>query len=172
MPVMVIRDLAEAVQMARDLVARGYKVLEITLRTDCALAAVMAIIAAVPEAVVGVGTVINAHQLGGAHEAGAAFAVSPGATDAIIAAADRIPVPLLPGVATASEAMRLQEIGYRYLKLFPAEASGGRALLKSLGGPLPDLMFCPTGGITAATAKDYLDLANVICVGGTWMLTS
>ncbi len=168
-PVMVINTLAEAVPMARDLVARGYRVLEITLRTDCALRAVKDIIAAVPDAVVGVGTVTDGEQLREAHDAGAVFAVSPGSTDSLIRAAEEVPIPLLPGVATASEAMKLREAGYRYLKLFPAEAAGGRALLKSLNGPLPDLKFCPTGGITEETAPDYLKLPNVICVGGSWM---
>ena len=169
-PVMVIKTLEEAVPMARDLVAKGYKVLEITLRTECALDAVKEIIAQVPEAIVGVGTVTDAEQLHASHAAGAAFAVSPGATDALIDAADEISLPLLPGISTASEAMKLRAKGYRYLKLFPAEAVGGRTLLKSLNGPLPDLMFCPTGGITAETAQDYLKLSNVVCVGGSWMM--
>ena len=170
-PVMVIKELAEAVPMARRLVSKGYSVLEITLRTDCALEAVKEIIAQVPGAIVGVGTVTNGEQLRAAHEAGAAFAVSPGTTDDLIEAAENIPLPLLPGIATASEAMKLRSRGYRYLKLFPAEAVGGRVLLKSLSGPLPDLIFCPTGGITADTSKDYLKLSNVTCVGGSWMTT-
>jgi len=168
-PVMVVRALEEAVPMARDLVARGYRVLEITLRTDCALDAVQEIITHVPEAIVGVGTVTDGAQLRLAHGVGAMFAVSPGTTDALIAAAEEVPLPLLPGIATASEAMKLRAKGYRYLKLFPAEAIGGRALLKSLKGPLPDLFFCTTGGIDAALADEYLKLTNVICVGGSWM---
>ncbi len=169
-PVMVIKSLADAVPMARRLVDEGYRVLEVTLRTECALAAVREIIAHVPDAITGVGTVTEAAHLITAHEAGAAFAVSPGATDALITAAEQIPLPLLPGVSTASEAMTLQAKGYRYLKLFPAEAVGGRTLLKSLNGPLPELKFCPTGGINAALAEDYLDLPNVVCVGGSWMV--
>ncbi|WP_417624818.1 bifunctional 4-hydroxy-2-oxoglutarate aldolase/2-dehydro-3-deoxy-phosphogluconate aldolase [Paremcibacter congregatus] len=169
-PVMVIKDIAQAVPLARELVKSGMKVLEITLRTDCALAAIKEIIAHVPEAVVGVGTVTTPQQLRDAQAAGATFAVSPGSTDDLIAAADETGLPLLPGVATASEAMKLQALGYRYLKLFPAEAVGGRALLKSLQGPLPDLKFCPTGGITSDSAADYLALGNVVCVGGSWMI--
>jgi len=169
-PVMVIKTLPEAVPMARHLLAQGYRVLEITLRTDCALDAVQEIIKHVPEAIVGVGTVTDGQQLRQAHAMGAMFAVSPGSTDALIAAADEVALPLLPGVATASEAMKLRDKGYRFLKLFPAEAVGGRALLKSLKGPLPDLMFCPTGGIDASMAEDYLKLTNVICVGGSWMV--
>lgn len=171
-PVMVIKSRDRAVPMARDLLSRGYGVLEITLRTDCALDGVKDIIDQVPEAIVGVGTVTCGAQLRQAHGVGAAFAVSPGATDELITAAEGVPIPLLPGVATASEAMRLREKGYGFLKLFPAEAAGGRALLKSLYGPLPDLMFCPTGGIDAILAEEYLKLPNVICVGGSWMVAT
>lgn len=168
-PVMVIKALEDAVPMARDLVGQGYRVLEITLRTDCALQAVKDIIAQVPEAIVGVGTVTDGQQLRAAHATGAVFAVSPGATDNLIEAAEGCPLPLLPGIATASEAMKLRSQGYRYLKLFPAEAIGGRGLLKSFNGALPDLKFCPTGGIDADLAEAYLKLPNVICVGGSWM---
>lgn len=169
-PVMVINDLAQAVPMARKLVASGLTVLEITLRTECALEAVGQIIQQVPDAIVGVGTVTEPVQLRAAQEAGAVFAVSPGSTDALLDMAEEINFPLLPGVSTASEAMKLRARGYRYLKLFPAEAVGGRGLLKSLYGPLPDLMFCPTGGIDGTLAEDYLKLPNVICVGGSWMM--
>jgi len=170
-PVMVIKDVKDAVPMARDLMGQGFRVLEITLRTDCALAAITEIIAEIPDAIVGVGTVTNGVQLRAAYEAGAKFAVSPGFTDALLKAAEDMPIPLLPGVSTASEAMTLQDAGYRYLKLFPAEAVGGCALLKALYGPLPNLFFCPTGGITAQSAKDYLSLPNVISVGGSWMMS-
>ena len=169
-PVMVINNLAEAVPMAKKMIAKGHMVLEITLRSPCALAAVKEIIQHVPEAIVGVGTVLTEEQLLQSHQAGAKFAVSPGATDVLLEAADKIKIPLLPGVATASEAMKLQEKGYRYLKLFPAESAGGRALLNSLRGPLPDLYFCPTGGITALLAVEYLKLENVTAVGGSWMI--
>ncbi len=169
-PVMVVKDLESAVPIAEKLVAAGYKALEITLRTDCALEAVRAIRREVPTACVGVGTITNPAQFVKSYEAGAAFAVSPGATKDLYEISKKVPLPLLPGVATASEAMVAQARGYRYLKLFPAEAVGGIGLLKSLGGPLPDLRFCPTGGITAETAPDYLALKNVICVGGSWMV--
>ncbi|MEX0300184.1 MAG: bifunctional 4-hydroxy-2-oxoglutarate aldolase/2-dehydro-3-deoxy-phosphogluconate aldolase [Kordiimonas sp.] len=168
-PVLVINDIENAVPTAEKLVSAGYKTLEVTLRTDCALEAIRAMRREVPEACVGVGTVTEPAQLVQSYEAGAAFAVSPGATDALYKIANKVPLPLLPGVSTASEAMAAQERGYRYLKLFPAEAVGGIKLLKSLGGPLPDLRFCPTGGITEKTAGDYLALKNVICVGGSWM---
>ncbi|MEX0300566.1 MAG: bifunctional 4-hydroxy-2-oxoglutarate aldolase/2-dehydro-3-deoxy-phosphogluconate aldolase, partial [Kordiimonas sp.] len=151
-PVMVINDLETAVPMAKALIAGGLKALEITLRTDCALDAVRRISAEVEGGVVGVGTVNDADQFAEAYDAGAKFAVSPGTTDGLLAAADNIPLPYLPGVATPSEAMKLRNRGYRYLKLFPAEAVGGRNLLKSIGGPLPDIKFCPTGGITPASA--------------------
>ncbi len=171
-PVMVINNIDDAVPMAKALIAGGLKALEITLRTDCALEAVRRIGAEVTGGVVGVGTVNDPDQFAEAHKAGAKFAVSPGTTDDLLAAADDIPLPYLPGVATPSEAMKLRGRGYRYLKLFPAEAVGGRDLLKSIGGPLPDIKFCPTGGITPASAPEYLALANVVCVGGSWMLPS
>lgn len=167
---MVIKDLEDAVPTAEKLVASGYKTLEITLRTECALDAVRAIRREVPSACVGVGTITDPAQFVKSYEAGAAFAVSPGATTDLYKIADKVPLPLLPGVATATEAMIAQERDYRYLKLFPAEAVGGTNLLKSLGRPLPDLQFCPTGGITEKTAPDYLALQNVICVGGSWMM--
>lgn len=170
MPVMVINDIKDAVPMARALIAGGLKVLEVTLRTDCGLEAISKIRAEVEGGVVGVGTVNTAAQFAAAHEAGAQFAVSPGSTDALLDAADDIPMPYLPGIATPSEAMKLYERGYTYMKLFPAEAVGGRTLLKAIGGPLPELKFCPTGGIKESTAPDYLALKNVMCVGGSWML--
>lgn len=169
-PVMVIERIEDALPMARALVQGGLKVLEITLRTKCALEAVRKIIIEVPEAVVGVGTVNTAAQFRASYEAGAAFAVSPGATDDLIAVANEVALPYLPGIATPSEAMSLRAKGYKYLKLFPAEVVGGRKMLKALNGPLSDILFCPTGGIGPALAGDYLSLPNVICVGGSWML--
>jgi 2-dehydro-3-deoxyphosphogluconate aldolase / (4S)-4-hydroxy-2-oxoglutarate aldolase len=142
----------------------------VTLRTPSALAAIAAISKAVPDAVAGAGTIVLAEQIDEALAAGARFLVSPGATPALAKAAAQSPVPFLPGCATASEAMALREFGFRALKLFPAEAVGGVRLLASLAAPLPDLSFCPTGGIDLAKAPDYLKLPNVACVGGSWML--
>lgn len=169
-PVIVIDDLAHAVPLARALVAGGLDVLEVTLRTPAALEAVRRIAEAVPEAVVGVGTVLARDQLDAAHAAGARFAVSPGATDRLLDALSGHPVPLLPGAATVSEVMRLRERGYRHQKFFPAEASGGAKFLASIGAVIQDVRFCPTGGVTPGNAPDYLALGNVICVGGSWMI--
>lgn len=169
-PVLTIDDVAHAVPLARALVAGGLPAIEITLRTKPALAAIEAVAREVEGAIVGAGTVLNREQLRDAQRAGATFAVSPGATPALLEAADVADMGLLPGVATASEAMVAQEAGYRFLKFFPAEASGGIHFLKSIYGPLPDLRFCPTGGIDAAKARDYLALPNVLCVGGSWVV--
>lgn len=169
-PVLVIKDLAEAEFLARDLTSRGYNMLEITLRTSVALDAMQLIKKSFPEAIVGVGTVTNKDQLQMAYDAGAQFAVSPGTTDQLLAAANEVPLPLLPGVSTTSEAMKLSAEGYQFMKLFPAKAINGLALLKSIYGPLPDLKFCPTGGLDAESATKYLDLPNVTCVGGSWMI--
>jgi 2-dehydro-3-deoxyphosphogluconate aldolase/(4S)-4-hydroxy-2-oxoglutarate aldolase len=144
-------------------------VLEITLRTPAALDVIRAIAGEVEGAVVGAGTVLSAAQYRDAAAAGSRFVVSPGATDAVLGAAAASTVPLLPGAATASEVMRLLEQGYRLLKFFPAAAAGGVAYLKALAAPLPEARFCPTGGIDAASAKDYLSLSNVVCVGGSWV---
>ena len=165
-PVLTIDDVAHAVPLARALVEGGLPAIEITLRTKPALAAIEAVAREVKGAFVGAGTVLNREQLRDAQRAGATFAVSPGATPALLEAADVADMALLPGVATASEAMVAQEAGYRLLKFFPAEASGGVNFLKSVYGPLPDLRFCPTGGIDAAKAGSYLALPNVLCVGG------
>lgn len=167
-PVLVVQDLSSAVELARALVAGGLPVLEVTLRTPAALPAIRAM-AQVPGAVVGAGTVLTAAQMRAAREAGAQFAVAPGATLALIAAAEAEGVPLLPGAQTCSEVMRLLEQGYSVQKFFPAEAIGGAEALKSIAGPLPQVTFCPTGGITAARAPDYLRLPNVACVGGSWV---
>jgi 2-dehydro-3-deoxyphosphogluconate aldolase/(4S)-4-hydroxy-2-oxoglutarate aldolase len=169
-PVIVIDDVADAVPLAQALIAGGLTVLEITLRTPAALESIRRIAAACPDATVGAGTILNAHDLDAAYQAGATFAVSPGATTALLKAAADSPIPLLPGIATASEAMHLLEYNLAHAKLFPAEAVGGIPLLKSLHSPLPQLTFCPTGGITPQSAPNYLALPNVACVGGSWML--
>jgi 2-dehydro-3-deoxyphosphogluconate aldolase / (4S)-4-hydroxy-2-oxoglutarate aldolase len=170
-PVLTIERLEHAVPLAQALVAGGLRALEITLRTDTALAAIAAIAKAVPDAVPGVGTVTTPQDLASARAAGARFAVSPGfaadlAADLTGAAGA---LPFLPGVATASEAMAAQRAGLRHLKFFPAEAMGGRATLQAFGGPFANLVFCPTGGIGRDNAGDYLNLKNVRCVGGSWV---
>jgi 2-dehydro-3-deoxyphosphogluconate aldolase/(4S)-4-hydroxy-2-oxoglutarate aldolase len=154
--------------LAQALVRGGLRVLEVTLRTPAALAA-MRVMAQVEGAIVGAGTVLTAMQFDQAIEAGAQFVVSPGLTDALAQAAKTRSVPLLPGTATASEVMRAREAGLRHLKFFPAESSGGIASLKGLGSVFPDVLFCPTGGITEASAPSYLALKNVACVGGSWV---
>ena len=169
-PVVVIEKLVDAASLARALVAGGLPVIEVTLRTTAALEAIRIIATEVEGAVVGAGTVLSPRQLEAAREAGARFAVSPGATDDLLNAAGGLGVPLLPGIASASEAMALIARGYQFAKFFPAEPAGGVPYLKALASPLPQLQFCPTGGLTPATAPDYLALPNVICIGGTWML--
>lgn len=168
-PVVVIHDLAHAVPLARALVAGGTPAIEVTLRTPVALDAIRAISVEVEGARVGAGTVLTPRDLEAAASAGARFAVSPGATPALLDAAAYSHVPLLPGAATASEVMALLERGYTLQKCFPAAAIGGPALLRSWSGPLPAAHFCPTGGITANNAREYLALPNVICVGGSWL---
>ncbi|WP_431856985.1 bifunctional 4-hydroxy-2-oxoglutarate aldolase/2-dehydro-3-deoxy-phosphogluconate aldolase [Azospirillum sp.] len=168
-PVLVLDDAAVAVPLARALVAGGLPVLEVTLRTPAAREAVRRIRAEVPEAVVGVGTVLTPEQLREAEEDGAAFAVSPGATPRLLDAVADCAVPLLPGVATVSEAMAAAERGHAVLKFFPAEAAGGVAALRAMASPLPHLRFCPTGGIGPDKAAEYLRLPNVVCVGGSWL---
>ncbi|MGA4963231.1 bifunctional 4-hydroxy-2-oxoglutarate aldolase/2-dehydro-3-deoxy-phosphogluconate aldolase [Streptomyces pseudogriseolus] len=169
-PVVVVEDVADAVPLARALVAGGLPAIEVTLRTPAARGAIRAIAAEVPGAVVGAGTVLTPEQVTDAVTAGARFLVSPGCTDALLAAMRASGVPFLPGVATASEVMALLERGVREMKFFPARATGGTAYLKSLSGPLPQARFCPTGGIGPDTAPEYLALPNVGCVGGSWML--
>lgn len=164
-----IERAAHAVPLARALIAGGMPIIEITLRTRSAIDAIRAIADEVKEALVGAGTVLDQAQGTAAVAAGARFIVSPGSTDRLIDAAQDWGVPYLPGVATASEAMRLAERGLTFLKLFPAEAAGGINLLKSLAAPLPDIKFCPTGGIDATKAAAYRALPNVVCVGGSWM---
>ena len=169
-PVLTIDDPGRGVALARALVAGGLRVLEITLRTANALAAIRAICANVPGAVVGAGTILAPEHIEAAVEAGSTFLVSPGMTARLLPAAVASPVPFLPGIGTASEAMELMDHGFRALKFFPAEAAGGVKMLSSLAGPLGDLRFCPTGGIDAAKAPSYLALKNVVCVGGSWMV--
>ncbi|NVJ48837.1 MAG: bifunctional 4-hydroxy-2-oxoglutarate aldolase/2-dehydro-3-deoxy-phosphogluconate aldolase [Gammaproteobacteria bacterium] len=168
-PVLVINQLEHAVPLAKALVSGGLKVLEITLRSDVALAAIEQIIAHVPEAIVGAGTVVNEAQLKALDERNVAFAVSPGLTPTLLAAAEHYEVALLPGVANASQIMQGMEFGYQNFKFFPAEVSGGVPALKSFAGPFAQLQFCPTGGISAANYQSYLALDNVSCVGGTWV---
>jgi 2-dehydro-3-deoxyphosphogluconate aldolase/(4S)-4-hydroxy-2-oxoglutarate aldolase len=168
-PVIVIDDVAHGVPLARALVEGGVRVLEVTLRTPVALTAIEAIARAVPDAIVGAGTVCNAADAHAALNAGAAFAVSPGYTAELGAACRRIGLPLLPGAVTASEVMAAMADGLQFLKFFPAEAAGGAAMLKSLGGPFPTMRFCPTGGLTPANAPGYLALPNVVVCGGSWL---
>lgn len=169
LPVVVVSDAELAVPLARALVAGGLPAIEVTLRSPAALEACRRIAAEVPEAVVGVGTVREPAQVTAAREAGARFLVSPGSTPDLLDALLDGGVPFLPGTATVSEMMAVAERGITEMKLFPAEASGGAALLRAVHGPLPDLRFCPTGGIRPETAGDYLRLPNVGCVGGSWL---
>ncbi|WP_092367216.1 bifunctional 4-hydroxy-2-oxoglutarate aldolase/2-dehydro-3-deoxy-phosphogluconate aldolase [Cribrihabitans marinus] len=167
-PVLVIRDADHARPLAEALVAGGLPALEVTLRTPAALEAIRRM-AQVPGGVVGAGTLVTPDDVRAAKEAGAQFGVSPGATEALLAACEAEGLPLLPGAATASEAMRLLEQGYDMLKFFPAEASGGAPALKAIGAPLPQISFCPTGGVSPGNARDYLGLSNVVCAGGSWV---
>jgi 2-dehydro-3-deoxyphosphogluconate aldolase/(4S)-4-hydroxy-2-oxoglutarate aldolase len=169
-PVVMIDNLADAVPLARALVAGGLPVIEITLRTPAGLDAIRAIASEVEGALVGVGTVIDPTQYILAAQAGAKFAVSPGSTKALLDAACDVGIAALPGVSTASEAMELIERGYGFAKFFPAEPAGGTAFLSAIASPLPQLQFCPTGGITLESAPKYLLLPNVICIGGSWMV--
>lgn len=169
MPVIVVDDLASAVPLARALVAGGIRVLEVTLRTAAALDSIRAIAAEVPEALLGVGTITAPADLERARAAGARFGVSPGATPELLAAARDGGMPFLPGVMTPSDVIAAVARGYTTLKLFPARQAGGVGMLKALGGPFPDLRFCPTGGIDLASAPEFLALPNVACVGGSWL---
>jgi 2-dehydro-3-deoxyphosphogluconate aldolase/(4S)-4-hydroxy-2-oxoglutarate aldolase len=168
-PVLTIERTADAVPLARALVKGGLPVLEITLRTEAALAALAAIAAEVPDAVVGAGTVLQPRQFDDVTRAGARFAVSPGCTPALVTAARAAGLPFLPGIQTVSEAMVLAEQGFGLMKFFPADVAGGLAWLKAVAAPLAGLRFCPTGGVGAETAQTYLSLANVACVGGSWV---
>jgi 2-dehydro-3-deoxyphosphogluconate aldolase/(4S)-4-hydroxy-2-oxoglutarate aldolase len=168
-PVIVIDRLAQAVPLARALVEGGVRVLEVTLRTSAGLEAIAAIARELPEAIVGVGTITQPQEFASAAKAGARFAVTPGLTPALIEAARHAAIPLLPGVMTPSDVIAAKAAGYRELKLFPAQQAGGIGMLKALGGPFPDVTFCPTGGVTVATAPEFLALPNVACVGGSWL---
>ncbi len=168
-PVLVVEDTAHAVPLAQALLAGGIKVLEITLRTPNALSVISEIARHVPDAVLAAGTVTSPEQWEAAARAGARFAVSPGLTPRMLDAAAQAPIPLLPGVATASELMTAMDAGFECFKFFPAQQAGGVGMLKALGGPFAQALFCPTGGITPDTAADYLALPNVACVGGSWL---
>ena len=168
-PVLTIERAEDAVPLARALVAGGLRVLEITLRTAAAIKAIERIAREVPDAVTGAGTVLNPADWARAEQAGATFIVSPGLTDPLIEVAANSPLAFLPGVATAGELMRGLDAGLASFKFFPAETSGGAPALKALYGPFADIRFCPTGGITAKSAPDYLALPNVVCVGGSWV---
>lgn len=167
-PVLTIEDAAQAVPLARALLEGGIGVVEVTLRTAAALDAIAAM-AGVPGMVVGAGTVLKPSQYEAVAAAGARFVVSPGSSEAVLDAAARSGVPFLPGAATPSEVLALLEQGYRLQKFFPAEPAGGIPMLKALAAPIPDVRFCPTGGVGIGNARDYLALPNVICVGGSWL---
>lgn len=168
-PVLVIHDVAHAIPIAKALMAGGIKVLEVTLRTPAALDVIRAIAKEVPDAIIGAGTVTNAQQLKEVTEAGAKFAISPGMTADLLQAGADGTIPLIPGISSISDLMKAKDAGYTYLKFFPAEASGGIKAIKSIGGPFPEVTFCPTGGIGPANYLEYLSLSNVACVGGSWL---
>jgi 2-dehydro-3-deoxyphosphogluconate aldolase / (4S)-4-hydroxy-2-oxoglutarate aldolase len=168
-PVIVIGDLAQAVPLAKALVAGGVRVLEVTLRTAAGLDAIKAIARDVPDAIVGVGTVTAPEDFAEARAAGARFAVSPGLTPALADAARQSGLPCLPGVMTPSDVIAARAAGFRQLKLFPAQQAGGLGMLRAMHGPFPDVVFCPTGGVTEETAPEFLSLPNVACVGGSWL---
>ncbi|WP_166839687.1 bifunctional 4-hydroxy-2-oxoglutarate aldolase/2-dehydro-3-deoxy-phosphogluconate aldolase [Rheinheimera pleomorphica] len=169
-PVIVIKDLADAVPMAKALLAGGIKVLEVTLRTPVALEAIRLLAQEVPDAIVGAGTVTTAAQLQQVVEAGAKFAISPGLTRELLQAGKDCSIPLIPGIASISELMEGTGLGYSHFKFFPAEAAGGVKTLKSIHGPFADIRFCPTGGINEKNFMEYLALPNVKCVGGSWIV--
>lgn len=168
-PVIAIDNIDHAVPLARALVAGGIRVLEITLRTEHGLPAIRAIAEQVPDAIVGVGTLTRPEEFAAARDAGAVFGVSPGLTSSLIGAAKSSGLPLLPGVMSPSEVMAAREAGFRQLKLFPAMPAGGIGMLNAIAGPLPDVTFCPTGGISLETAPQFLACKNVACVGGSWL---
>lgn len=169
MPVMVIQNLDDAVPLAQALVAGGIKVLEITLRTPIALEAIKLISQEVEGAIVGAGTITTPEQLTAAEQAGAVFAISPGLTPKLLTAALAGNIALIPGISTLSELMFGMEYGLDHFKFFPAEAAGGIPMLKSIAGPIPNVTFCPTGGISPENYNSYLQLSNVACVGGSWL---
>lgn len=169
-PVIVIKKIEQAAPLAQALLQGGIKVLEITLRSEAAIDAIGLISREVPGAIVGAGTVTSPEDLEAVAEAGAVFAISPGLTPTLLDAANRGPIALIPGISTASELMTGMEMGYSAFKFFPAEAAGGVPMLKSIAGPFPHITFCPTGGISQDNSNDYLALANVACVGGSWIV--
>lgn len=169
-PVIVIKKLEQAVPLAKALLKGGINVLEVTLRTECAMEAIQLIAEEVPEAIVGAGTVINAKQLAEVTQAGAQFAISPGLTDELLMAASQGSIPLIPGISTVSELMAGMNYGLKEFKFFPAEANGGVKALKAIAGPFSQVRFCPTGGISLANYRDYLALESVLCIGGSWLV--
>ncbi|NRA60877.1 MAG: bifunctional 4-hydroxy-2-oxoglutarate aldolase/2-dehydro-3-deoxy-phosphogluconate aldolase [Psychrobium sp.] len=169
-PVIVISDIKQALPLAKALLAGGIKVMEVTLRTECAVEAIALIAKEYPQALIGAGTVLNAQQLKLVSDAGAKFAISPGTTASLLTAAKEGTVPLIPGVVSSSEVMTALEIGYDHLKFFPAEANGGANALKALGAPFKNVKFCPTGGISLSNAVQYLALDSVCCIGGSWIV--
>lgn len=168
-PVLVVQDVEKAVPLAKALMKGGIKVLEVTLRTPAALDVIRVIAQEVPDALIGAGTVTNAQQLKEVTEAGAKFAISPGMTADLLQAGRDAEIPLIPGISSTSDLMKGKDAGYNFLKFFPAEASGGVKAIKSISGPFPDVVFCPTGGIGPGNYKEYLALKNVNCVGGSWV---
>jgi 2-dehydro-3-deoxyphosphogluconate aldolase/(4S)-4-hydroxy-2-oxoglutarate aldolase len=169
-PVIVINKLEHAVPLAKALVAGGVRVLEVTLRTACAVDAIKAIAQEVPDAIIGAGTVLNPEQLAEVTAAGAQFAISPGLTEPLLKAANAGSIPLIPGISTVSELMLGLDAGLREFKFFPAEANGGVKALQAIAGPFPQVRFCPTGGITPNNYRDYLALKSVLCIGGSWLV--
>ncbi|XBS68331.1 bifunctional 4-hydroxy-2-oxoglutarate aldolase/2-dehydro-3-deoxy-phosphogluconate aldolase [Acerihabitans sp. KWT182] len=169
-PVIVINKLEQAVPLAKALVAGGVRVLEVTLRTACAVDAIRAIAKEVPEAIVGAGTVTNVQQLADVTAAGAQFVISPGVTEPLLKAATEGNIPLIPGIATVSELMLGMDYGLREFKFFPAEANGGVKALQAIAGPFSQIRFCPTGGISPKNYRDYLALKSVLCIGGSWLV--
>ena len=169
-PVIVIKSIEHAVPLAKALLKGGVKVLEITLRSEVAVEAIRRISREVPEAMVGAGTVVSLEDLQAVTKAGAVFAISPGMTPRLLTAANQGSIGLIPGISSASELMLGMELGYTEFKFFPAEAAGGVRMLKSIGGPFPQITFCPTGGISVKNYNDYLALDNVACVGGSWIV--
>jgi 2-dehydro-3-deoxyphosphogluconate aldolase / (4S)-4-hydroxy-2-oxoglutarate aldolase len=171
-PVVVIQDVRRAVPLAQALLVGGISVIEVTLRTDVALAAITKIAREVPQMMMAAGTVTTAAQMQAAQDAGAKVAISPGLSTTLLVAAKTLQMPWLPGIATASELLTAMDGGLRFCKLFPAAAVGGVALLQAFQGPFPNMRFCPTGGISLATAADYLALENVVCVGASWVASA
>ena len=170
-PVLVIKDVEDALPIARALLAAGIKVLEVTLRTPAALDVIKIIADELPEACIGAGTVTNREMLQRCQDAGAKFAISPGLTKDLLQAGNEGNIALIPGISSISEMMDGIDYGYDHLKFFPAEASGGVKAIQSIGGPFPDIRFCPTGGINLSNINNYLALSNVACCGGSWLVT-